>query len=294
MQKERDMQILKVAIIRTLIYQSIFGSVPSLEQLGKLLVSNRTFTVDEIMQVVEDTDEILFRDGYVFLPSDKDLLLRTVQRNMWSLGKIQIAKRYLRILSKIPWVRMIGISGSVAAFNASEDDDIDLFIITATKRLWLARTVDWFLLNLLRVRRNASSSNVNNKLCVNYYLAEDQLGLENRDVFTANEIARLIPIHDKGVYKYFINSNSWVKNHLGNFWRSFQMNNSNLQRLLPRFRFIPIDWVEFVLAKAEKQYMMPKMTTEHVNRHEVRFHPKDARQRVLREYEKRLEIRGLL
>ena len=72
------------------------------------------------------------------------------------------------------------------------------------------------------------------------------------------------------------------------------MNNSNLEPLLPRFRFIPMDWVEFILAKVEKRYMMTKMTKEHVNRHEVRFHPKDARQRVLKEYEERLEMRGIL
>ena len=246
------------------------------------------------MRAIEDSDEISIREGYVFLPVDKELLLRTVQRNMWSLGKIQFAKRYLKILSKVPWVRMIGISGSVASFNATEDDDIDLFIITAAKRIWLARTVDWLLLNLFRVRRNASSTDVKNKLCINYYLAEDQLGLKNRDIFTANEIARLIPIHDKGVYNHFINSNSWGKNHLGNFWKDFQMNNADLQCPLPRFRFIPIDWIEFVLAKVEKRYMMPKMTKEHVNQHEVRFHPKDARQRVLKEYEKRLEAKGLV
>ncbi|PJC82439.1 hypothetical protein CO006_03665, partial [Candidatus Roizmanbacteria bacterium CG_4_8_14_3_um_filter_35_14] len=48
-------------------------------------------------------------------------------------------KLYLKLLTLFPQIKLIGLSGSIAMMNASHDDDIDLFIITAKNRLWTGR-----------------------------------------------------------------------------------------------------------------------------------------------------------
>ena len=45
-----------------------------------------------------------------------------------------------RLISKFPYVEGVGISGSLSKGYYDDDGDIDFFIITSPKRLWIART----------------------------------------------------------------------------------------------------------------------------------------------------------
>src|SRR5580693_8552379 len=61
--------------------------------------------------------------------------------NMQAVQLMKTAKKVSRVLAKFPFVRGVGISGSLSKNFANETSDIDLFIITASNRLWLARTL---------------------------------------------------------------------------------------------------------------------------------------------------------
>ncbi|MCX7881369.1 MAG: nucleotidyltransferase domain-containing protein [Patescibacteria group bacterium] len=60
---------------------------------------------------------------------------------------------YIKLLSFFPQIKLVGLSGSIAMMNAKEDDDIDLFIITAKNRLFTGRFIAIILAELLGLRR---------------------------------------------------------------------------------------------------------------------------------------------
>ena len=48
---------------------------------------------------------------------------------------------FVRFVRWIPGLRMIAVSNSLAMYATHEESDIDLFVITAPNRLWIARTL---------------------------------------------------------------------------------------------------------------------------------------------------------
>src|SRR3989339_2245415 len=73
------------------------------------------------------------------------------KRNNWRY------KAFIQLLSLFPQIRLVGLSGSISMMNAEENDDIDLFLITAKKRLFTARLITLFLAQLLGLRRSRNS-----------------------------------------------------------------------------------------------------------------------------------------
>jgi len=45
----------------------------------------------------------------------------------------------LKFIGGIPWVKMVAITGSLAAYNPEKDSDIDMMIITKQNRVWITR-----------------------------------------------------------------------------------------------------------------------------------------------------------
>jgi len=50
-------------------------------------------------------------------------------------------KTYIKLLSLAPQIKLVGLSGSISMMNATENDDIDLFIITAKSRFRLGKFI---------------------------------------------------------------------------------------------------------------------------------------------------------
>ena len=50
--------------------------------------------------------------------------------------------------------------------------------------------------------------------CVNYFIDEDHLEIEEKNRFTATEIATLLPIYNAQLYQRFYRANNWIKNYL--------------------------------------------------------------------------------
>ena len=80
-----------------------------------------------------------------------------INREKISEKKFLIAKKAARILFKIPTIKFVGVTGSLAMMNANENSDIDLMIITSRGTLWLSRLVILVLLVILLVETTVST-----------------------------------------------------------------------------------------------------------------------------------------
>lgn len=147
------------------------------------------------------------------LSGKKNIMLSRVAKQQANRTKLGIARKAVKILSFIPSIKLVGVSGALSMENAKKEDDIDLFILTSADTLWITRLFSLVLLRFFDISvRRFGEKNVKNKLCLNLWVDEANLDLSRRrDVYTAHEILQIKVLYDKkGAYKKFLTANSWV------------------------------------------------------------------------------------
>ena len=162
----------------------------------------QVMTASESMRV----RSVIGRKGdYFFLKGRDDLVARREETRARARRLRRRAERVTRWIQMVPFVRGVLLTGSVAAEAAPEDADIDLMIIVAPSRLALV-----FLL------LGGFSSLTRRRLyCSNYYLSEDQLVIDRRNLFIAHEIAQARPL--SGIADRFFEANEWIRDFLPNY-----------------------------------------------------------------------------
>ncbi|HEY6899965.1 MAG TPA: hypothetical protein VI233_04955 [Puia sp.] len=141
------------------------------------------------------------------LRNDPALAARRLRGNHHADQLLKIAARISRQLYRFPYVRGVGISGSLSKRFADESADIDYFIITRRNRLWIARTLmhGFKKLNYLRNRQNW--------YCMNYYVDEEALEIKEKNIFTATEMITLLPASGNGGLVKFFDANNWTSRY---------------------------------------------------------------------------------
>jgi len=288
-------------IFETLAYADIFDYPLTADELYKLLITSKPLNFPifkKNLQEIARHDKLIKTDGkYFFFKGRKKIIMLRQKRNFWSQKKIKIAKKVCRWLKLIPWIKMVGITGSLAMKNADKDDDIDFLIITTKNRLWLTRFLVVLLVELIGRRRRPKDINVTDKICLNMFLNESHLSLpENeRDLFSAHEIVQFKPLWEKNnCYQKFLRANLWVKNYLGNSIeaKKLRYKKTKGKNLSPFLISQLLNFLEIVAYKIQIFYMKSKRTNEIVELYRIRFHPQDGRQWILKEYQKK--IRGFI
>ena len=110
-----------------------------------------------------------------------------------------------RIIRRFPFVRAVLLSGSLSKRVMPKGGDIDYFIITHPNRLWIART-------FLVVFKKLFLFNSKKYFCVNYFVDEQHLEIEEQNRFTATEVATLLPVYSRRHYDHFHLANQWIRN----------------------------------------------------------------------------------
>lgn len=146
-------------------------------------------------------------DNFYTLRNEFYLIERRLKGNAKAAELTGTAKKVSNLLIRFPFVRGIAISGSLSKNYADEDSDIDLFIITAKNRLWIARTLMHCLKKLtFLVKRQ-------HYFCMNYYIDEQELQIREKNIYTAIEIATLIPLQGDATFEQFYAANTWTRNY---------------------------------------------------------------------------------
>lgn len=289
------------AILRTLLYSDIF-SFPVMKDelwqflLSKQIISSVSFT--EALAILVKKKHIVFLEGYYCLPGKEKSIAKRKHYVPEVQKKLLLAKKVASILSNIPTIECIGLSGGLAVKNATENDDIDFFVITKrgtlfTTRLWIACT-----LHVMGLRRTWKEKNAANKICVNFLIDETQLTwpIKRHDVYTAREIAQLKPLYNRdNTYEHFIQANAWIKRYLPQWEQSIQLDmlNKKHHRLLsPWLMWNPA--IERIFRIGQQLYMKQHRTTEQIENSVLAFHPNDYRSKILRELSSKWEQFGLL
>ncbi len=175
---------------------------------------------DFLLSLSEIRLPIVEKNGYYFLAEREELIEMRRRRLLISENKLKIARRAVRIVRSVPFLKAIFVCNTVGAEQATEDSDIDFFIVTEKNRIWIVRLWVTFLLGLFRLRR--VNNRIKNKICLSFYVTADSLNLANLrvvddDIHFAYWINQMLPIFDpENLYAKFLQANSWTKKYLPN------------------------------------------------------------------------------
>lgn len=268
-----ELQNNKIAqsIIKTLCYSDIFEyPLTSSEILKYYLgtkVSKKEFKKRLDSLVLKNLIEK--KGKFYFLIGRSKICLTRKNREKESATKWLRAKRFAKILSRIPSIKMIGVSGSLSMNNADLRDDIDLFFITSENLLWISRFMVNLVLIAYAVKRKTSDSFGIDRICPNMFITPNYK--IDRNLFSAHEVAQLkVLINKNQTYEKFIASNAWIKKYMPNAigvdLKPFASSNSSNKIL----SFLDWPFYSFQLL-----YMKKKVTTEKISQDAVLFHPKN-------------------
>ena len=202
---------IKKNILATLAYFDVFNYPLTREEIGLFLpVKCDPIAFDMAMTCLVGCRLIYRFDRFYTLKNDPYLIKRRNDGNQKAAEMIKTARKVGNILIRFPYVRGIAISGSLSKNFADAESDIDLFIVTAPNRMWVARTLMHFLKKLTFL------VNREHYFCMNYYIDEQQLEIAEKNIYTATEVVTLIPIQGDTTFADFFAANAWTRNYLPN------------------------------------------------------------------------------
>lgn len=134
----------------------------------------------------------------------KDRLLARIKRRYFY--KAVVVVYWLRF---IPFLRMVGLNGSMVRGHFFQDSDLDFLIITEKGRIYFVRQLVMFLLTVFRLKRSDQKSA--GKICPNRWATVNRLQISPQDEYHAWTFAQTVPLYaTKKVYTEFISANQWM------------------------------------------------------------------------------------
>ncbi len=201
------------AFLYAVLYASVFDYPLTAAQIQETL-PRVTATVADVEAWYAASEmlqaSIDLREGYFFPRGRRELIALRRAREASSQRVLHELKQPLALVLRMPFVRMVALSGSLAYLNADREADLDLFVITTPGHVWGVTTTLLLLARVFGWRR---------RLCLNYVISEDALRVEPGDLFTANQIVHLRPLVGDAVYRKFLDANPFVREWYPNFRR---------------------------------------------------------------------------
>jgi len=211
-QKQKAIKPLSESILKCLSYYDVFSYPLNAQEVFNSLDRNST-SVQEVeiaLDRLRTNGRIDSYADYFGLQDIEKNVARRLKGNQLALEAMPLAKEWSSFISGFPYVRGVFLSGSLSKNFMEDDGDIDYFVVTTPGRLWLSRT-------LLVLYKKLFLFNSHKYFCVNYFVDTEHLEIEEKNLFTATELATLIPACGAETYIPFMDKNSWIKSYFPNF-----------------------------------------------------------------------------
>lgn len=211
-------QQLQQPIMKVLHYYSIFKYPVTAEEIkGSCSIICTLDQVNQTLTSLVNTGDVSTYHHYYSLHTNIIELVEAREKaNKLAIEKIRSAKRAAKQIYSFPFVKFVGISGSLSKGHATNDSDFDFFIVTDKNRLWISRTI------LHLFKKLTFITGRQHRFCMNYFVDTDALCLKDKNIFTAIELSSLIPLHGSEVYNSLMSNNKWSKELLPNGYVPFK------------------------------------------------------------------------
>jgi predicted nucleotidyltransferase len=196
--------------LKSILYFSIFRYPLKIEEIHSYTnYSAVKETENELEHLI--SEKILTKvDEFYVYANDLESVTKRLKGNLHASKALIKAKERAAFIAKFPYVKAVGVSGSLSKGYYDNESDIDFFVITKHDKLWICRT-------LLMLYKKVFLLNSRKYFCVNYFISENQLEIEEKNRFTATELKTLIPMQGKVIFEQFYIKNKWVSDYFSKF-----------------------------------------------------------------------------
>jgi len=168
--------------------------------------------LEEIIDILDKGVPVLSqKNGLYFLTGRDEITAIRAQHYNYSNRKYKSARKFVGLFKWLPFIKVIALANSIGAHNLRDGSDIDIFVISAPRRIWLTRFVLASAAKLLN--RRPTSKNKRDKICLSFYITTENLNLDNLmlpdgDPYFNYWLQTLVLLYNKdSVYEKFLVAN---------------------------------------------------------------------------------------
>ncbi len=218
--------MLEHAILKTVAYADVFDYPLTLPEIQHYLIGEPARYENTRELLVNGglvPDQLRYLEGLFTLPGREEIV--SVRQKRAAAAEILWPKAtyYGQLIAKLPFVRMVALTGALAMRNIDPGADLDYLIVTESGRLWVSRAMV-----ILLVKLAARQEII---LCPNYFLSENALVIKDRNIFTAHELAQMVVITGSQLFKRMLELNRWMAEYLPNAWQNIASLSKNTEAL---------------------------------------------------------------
>lgn len=262
------------SVTRVIEYFAQFSFAPSLEEVHTFLedkISKKNLRSDLHHLVKKQVLTSKFIHSHnnqkiecFALVNQEHLFSLRIHREEASLRKIGKIQTFLKVMKYIPYVKFLGLSGSISMLNAGFEDDIDLFMITSVDRMWTARFYTLLIAQFYGLRGNDNPHMV----CLNLIFDERDLFLPShkRNEYTAHEIIQMKPCINKDkLYEKLLHCNDWAFRFFPNVPKFLLPQHVIKKQLAKRNGNKIGNFMELILKKLQLSILKKRTTNEFIS-----------------------------
>ena len=205
---ERHLDPLGTAIRDTLAYAALFRYPLTAHEVHRYLHEVEIGRASLRAALAVGLEGVEREGGYYVPAGGSGLAGHRRSQRLASASLSTRARGYALLLKHLPYVRMVGLTGSLAMRNPAQRSDIDLMIVTAPGRVWLCRAAVVAVVRLVGLSGDV--------LCPNYLVVEDALALDDVTIYDAHELAQMLPLYGREAYLRLWSTNPRVQSLLPN------------------------------------------------------------------------------
>ncbi len=175
----------------------------------KELLNIPELDISEALDILQRNHQIRNVGGFFVLPDKVWAIQRRKAAERFFQSRLSYILRASRVLSYIPFVRCVALTGSASKQVLYPFEDYDFLLITQPDRVWVTQ----FLLSLFRrvVSFNYHLNNFQN-YCCGVILSENDLYVRNQNEFVGLEIFHSKVLFNPRLHLKFIKTNAWITN----------------------------------------------------------------------------------
>ncbi|RFM28271.1 hypothetical protein [Deminuibacter soli] len=198
------------SVLKVLAYFDIFNYPVKLDEIRYFLdqpVTEKKLTF--ALQQLQDQQLLWHMGEFYCLRNDITLVERRLHCNAMAVKQLKRAMLFAKLIRCFPYVKGVAVSGSLSKNVAYEGSDLDFFLVMQKDRLWIGRT-------LLHIPvKIAALLGLPHYACLNYYIDESALEIPEQNMFTAMEVATMLPVQNsQRVFQRFYHANQWAYHFL--------------------------------------------------------------------------------
>jgi len=210
------------AVLQTIIYFDLFDFPLTKEELHRNIIANYAVSIAAIENRLKNNNMkslIEKSEGFYYLKNRGELISKRKANYLLTDKKFKVAINNAKLLRLCHGVKAIFITNKLAYSNPRENGDIDIAIITSKNKLWTARFFTSLLMKILG--RRPQKHNQKNKICLSFYLTENNLNLNKwlkpNDLHLAMWLSQFVPIYDpENLGERMLGENKWIRQMLPN------------------------------------------------------------------------------